>query len=243
MIWTFAIASAFFIGLSKGGLKGMGPIFVLLMLQAVGGKSSTGLVLLLLLFGDSMALYSYRKYIQKAYVMRFLPWVFGGVVVGTWIGRDLSETNFKQIIAGIILISTGIMALWDLYLKKEVKPGPLITGVTGTGTGVFTMLGNLGGAFSNIFFLLTKLPKKELIGTSTLIYLAVNLFKLPFHVFIWKTINWQVILLDLKLLPAVLIGFLVGLKAVHYISEIWYRRFLYIVTFLGALFVLMNSFF
>ncbi|MEM6724616.1 MAG: sulfite exporter TauE/SafE family protein [Bacteroidota bacterium] len=240
MIWTYAIASAFFIGLGKGGLKGMGPIFVMLMILAVGGKSSTGLLLALLLFGDVLALYFYRKYIQMKYVLRFLPWVFGGVLWATWIGRDLSETHFKQIIAGIILISMGIMVLWDFYLKKEIQPGKIITAITGAGTGVFTMLGNLGGAFSNIYFLLTKLPKKELIGTSTLIYLLVNLFKMPLHIFIWETIDWQVIRTDFMLLPAVLVGFLVGLKAVSYISELWYRRFLYIVTFIGALLVLLK---
>ena len=51
------------------------------------------------------------------------------------------------------------------------------------------MLGNLAGAFANIYFLAMRLPKNGFIGTAAWVFLVINLFKLPFQVLVWKNIN------------------------------------------------------
>lgn len=240
MTYLFAILSALLIGISKGGLKGMGAIFVLFMALAFGGKTSVGIVVPLLIVGDIMGFQAYKKHVSYYHLKQFLPWVLVGVVIGALIGNDLSDTHFKQIIAGIILLSMGFLAIRDLYLKKDIKLNLSIVGTTGLGAGIFTMLGNLAGAFSNFYLLATRLPKKEMIGTSTLIFLIVNLFKLPFHIFLWKTINLSTLTIVVKLLPLVFLGFWIGLKIVDRVSDAWFRKFLYVVTILSTLFILIK---
>jgi len=133
-----------------------------------------------------------------------------------------------------------VMWLWDFYLKREMKIGVGFTGVTGLGAGIFSMLGNFAGAFAAIYFLMTRLPKKELIGTATLIFFIVNIIKIPFHVYIWETISWNTLKTGIYLSSFVIIGFFAGMKIVDVVSEQWFRRFLYAVTPLGALFILLK---
>jgi len=71
MSWILAWSSAFILGLSRGGLKGVGPLFVLLMAAAYGGKLSVGIIVPLLILGDVFALFFYKKYIRKKYVISF----------------------------------------------------------------------------------------------------------------------------------------------------------------------------
>jgi len=241
MAWLFASLSAFLIGISKGGLKGMGAILVLLMAMAYEGKTSVGIVVPLLILGDILAMVVYRRAIHMLYVRAFLPWILVGVLIGVWIGKDLPDEMIKKVLAVIILTSMIVMWLWDFYLKKDLKDSLSVTVVTGVGAGIFTMIGNLAGAFANIYFLITRLPKKELIGTSTLIFFIVNLFKLPFHIFVWESITLKSFWIDLYLAPMVFLGFLVGWKVVDYVSETWYRKFLYIVTILGAIMAFLDK--
>lgn len=230
--------AAFVLGLSRGGLKGISPIFVLLMAAAYGGKTSSGIIVPLLLLGDIFALYYYRKYIKKKEVLAFLPWVLLGALIAGWIGKDLSEVAFKKGLAILILSSMLFMWLWDFYLKKEMKAGPFISGITGLGAGFFAILGNFAGAFANIYFLLTRLPRMELVGTATMVFFIVNVFKIPLHIYVWETITIETLQIDLYLLPIAALGFVVGVKVIDVVSDNWFRQFLYAATFLGALLIL-----
>ena len=231
--------ASFFLGLSRGGLKGIAPIFILLMTAAFGAKAATGIIVPLLIIGDIFALVHYRKFIRKRYVKTFLPYTILGLLLAVWVGNHLPEILFKRTIAVLILLSLGLMWLWDFYLKKAMADNKWLNGFLGIGAGFFAMIGNFGGAFANIYFLMTRLLKKELIGTATLIFFILNVLKIPFHLFVWETIDIQSLKTDLLLMPFMIIGFFVGTKVINYVSEGWFRQFLYIVTILGALFVLI----
>ena len=63
-----------------------------------------------------------------------------------------------------------LMLYWDHHLKKEIRKWSGVTELLGVGTGFYAMLGNFAGAFANIYYLLTRLSKKELIATATCIF-------------------------------------------------------------------------
>jgi uncharacterized membrane protein YfcA len=106
--------------------------------------------------------------------------------------------------------------------------------------GFSTMIGNLAGPFSNIYFLAMRLPKNEFIGTAAWMFFIINIFKLPFHIFVWKTINKETLVLNSVMLPVLVIGFYLGVKIVKLISNINYRRFILIVTAIGGLILLFR---
>ncbi len=234
---TFLLASLaiFILGMSKAGLKGLGIIVVAILANVYGAKASTGILLPLLIVGDVLAVSFYRKYVKWEYLWKFLPAMVVGVLIAVVVGKNLDENAFRSWMAVIILVSVVILLWRDLRKKMTFPRNPLFTGSMGILAGFTTMIGNLAGAFSNIYFLATQLPKNELIATAAWLFFIINLFKVPFHVFSWETITVQSLWIDLTLIPAAIVGFLVGKKLVTYISEQNYRWFLLIATTFGAL--------
>ena len=85
-----------------------------------------------------------------------------------------------------------------------------------------------------------RLPKNEFIGTAAWLFLLTNWLKLPLHIFVWETIDLQVIRTDLWLLPGVVLGLFAGVRIVRLIRESFYRRLILFVTALGAILLLLR---
>ena len=238
--WTLACTAAVVIGLSKAGIKGIAIVNVTLMAIAFEAKESTGIVVPLLVFGDIFAVIYYNRHTQWSYIIRFLPWMVLGVLTGVFIGNDLDEKTFKIGMAIIILVSVGMMYWWDRRKSKSVPTHWLFAGTVGTIAGITTMIGNLGGAFSNIYFLAMRVPKNQFIGTAAWLFLIINILKLPLHIFVWQTITIETLLFDLKLIPGIILGIIIGIKVVKLIKEDFYRKMILVLTALGALMILFK---
>ena len=235
-----ALTAAFVIGVSKAGIKGIAIINVTLMALAFGAKESTGLVVPLLVAADIFAVVYYNRHTRWKYIFRFLPWMLIGILIGVLIGNDLPDKSFKITMAIIILGSVIMMYWWDKRKSKVVPTHWLFAGFIGTIAGITTMIGNLAGAFSNIYFLAMRIPKNEFIGTAAWLFLIINVFKLPFHIWVWGTITPETLLINLKLIPGVVVGIFVGIKLVKIIKEAFYRKLILILTAVGAFLILLR---
>lgn len=235
-----ALTATFVVGISKAGIKGIAVVSVTLMALAFGAKESTGLVVPLLILADIFAVVYYNRHTQWKYIIRFLPWILAGILIGVIIGKDLDEETFKIGMAIIILGSVAMMYWWDRKKSKNVPSHWSFAGFIGILAGITTMIGNLAGAFSNIFFLAMRLPKNEFIGTAAWLFLIINVFKLPFHIWSWETITPETLLVNLKLAPAILLGLLVGVRLVKIIKEDFYRKMILVLTALGAILIMVK---
>jgi len=218
--WVLAFSSAFIIGVSKSGIKGIAIIIVTLMALAFGAKEN--------------------RHTQWKYILRFLPWMMFGVLIGVAIGKDLDENTFKTGMAFVIIGSVLMMYWWDRKKSKNVPKHWAFAGSMGIMAGITTMIGNLAGAFSNIFFLAMRLPKNEFIGTAAWLFFIINIFKLPFHIFVWETITVESVVLNIKLIPGILIGLLTGIQLVKYIKDDFYRKMILVLTAFGAIMILLK---
>ena len=97
------------------------------------------------------------------------------------------------------------------------------------------MIGNAAGPVMSIYFLSMMLPKNSFIGTGAWFFLIINLFKIPFHVMVWETIDMDTFVLDLAMLPVIMVGAFLGFRLVKYIPEKPYRIFIIVTTGLAAL--------
>lgn len=238
--WILAFTATCVIGISKAGIKGIAIINVTLMALAFGAKESTGLLVPLLVVGDLFAVIYYHRHTQWRFIIRLLPWIVIGVVIGVFIGKDMPPRIFKIGMAGIIIGSVLMMYWWDKKKSKTVPTHWTFGGVIGILAGITTMIGNLAGVFSNIFFLAMRLPKNQFIGTAAWLFFIVNLFKLPLHIFVWETITLETLIIDLKLLPGILLGLFVGIRLVKIIKEESYRKMILILTAIGAIMILFR---
>lgn len=238
--WALAFTAAIVIGLSKAGIKGIAVVNVTLMALAFEAKESTGIVVPLLIFGDIFAVIYYNRHARWSYIFRFLPWIVFGVIIGVFVGNDLNESTFKIGMAIIILLSVVMMYWWDKRKSKAVPTHWLFAGTVGTMAGITTMIGNLGGAFTNIYFLAMRVPKNEFIGTAAWLFLIVNILKLPLHIFVWETITLETFIFDLKLIPGIAIGIFLGIRMVKLIKEDFYRKMILVLTAFGAVMILFR---
>ena len=226
---------AFIIGLAKAGLKGIDMLNVTIMAIVFGGKASTGIVLPLLCAADIAAVLYYNRHAQWNHFWKLIPWMAVGILIGVYIGKDLDESIFRKIMALIIIITVIIMVLMEIRKNVTVPTNLLFVSSTGLVAGFTTMLGNLAGAFSNIYFLAMRMPKNGFIGTAAWVFLVMNLFKLPFQVFYWKNINSTSLQTDLVLLPALALGFWSGIKIVNRIKDDNYRKVVIVLTLIGSI--------
>ena len=233
--WGLILLSAFFIGLSKAGLRGIDMMNVTIMAIVFGSKASTGIVLPLLCVADIIAVIYYHRHAQWNHFWKLIPWMAIGILVGVYVGKDMNEVLFRKIMAIIIITTVFIMVALEIRKNQVIPTNKFFVANMGLAAGFTTMLGNLAGAFSNIYFLAMRMPKNDFIGTASWVFLVINLFKLPFQVFFWKNITPESLYTDLFLLPSVVIGFWIGVKIVSKIKEDNYRKVVIVLTFLGAL--------
>lgn len=235
--WFLIALGAFIIGLSKAGVKGIDMLNVTLMALVFGGKASTGVVLPLLCVADVLAVKYYHRHAQWTHFWKLLPWMAAGILVGVAVGQNLNEAVFRKIMAGIIVLTVVLVLVMEFRRNVFVPHSPLFVAGTGLASGITTMLGNLAGAFSNLYFLALRMPKNDFIGTAAWVFLVINLFKLPFQVFFWQNITPASLWVDLLLLPALLLGFVLGIRLVARIRDDNYRKVVIALTLVGAFFI------
>jgi uncharacterized protein len=238
--WLMMLGGTAVIGMSKAGIKGIDMLNVTLMALVFGGKASTGVVLPLLCLADIFAVFYYKRHVQWEHFWKLLPPMFVGVVLGVYIGKDVDERVFKKIMAVIIVLTVIIMLVLEKAKDLKVPKGYKFSTFMGLVSGVATMLGNLAGAFSNIYFLALRMSKNDFIGTAAWVFLVINLSKVPFQIFTWKNIDASTLGIDLYLIPALIVGFFIGVKLVGKINEVLFRRMILALTFLGGILIFIN---
>lgn len=235
-----AITATLLLGMGKSGIKGLGAIIVTLMAIVFGGKSSTGILMPMMITADIFAVIYYHRHTQWFFLKKLLPMMVVGVVLGVWLGNDISEELFKQIMAVFILLTVLIMIWMDRTKTFGIPKHWAFSGFMGLLSGITSMIGNLAGSFASIYLLAMRLPKNEFIGTAAWLFFIINVFKLPFHVFVWKTVTTETLQLNLVLAPAIIIGFLLGIQLVKLINNELYRKLVLLVTAIGALIILFS---
>lgn len=238
--WVAIALAAFILGVSKSGIKGIGIVIILILAFVFGEKASTGILLPMLISADILAVSYYNRHTQWRFIKMLLPSMIIGVLVGVWVGDAISEQVFKRVMALIIIGSIAIMLFLERRKSESIPNNKAFSYSMGFGAGFTTMIGNLAGPIANIYFLAMRLPKNEFIGTAAWLFFIINVFKLPFHFFVWKTVSKDSLALNLVLFPAVAIGFFVGAKLVKKISNANYRRFIIAVTAIGGLIMLFR---
>ena len=224
--WIAIFLAVFLLGLSKSGIKGIGILIVVILAFVFGEKASTGILLPMLIVADIFAVAYYHRHAQWKYIKKLMPWMVIGVLLGVWIGNDISEEIFKKLMAIIIIGSVLILFYSENRKSSKIPTSRIFSSSAGLLAGFTTMIGNLAGPIANIYFLAIRLPKNEFIGTAAWLFFIINIFKLPFHFFVWKTVSVETLVLNSVLVPALLLGFFMGVWLVKLISNLHYRRFI-----------------
>lgn len=222
---ALALLGALLTGLSKGGLPGVGNFSVLLFASVFDARASVGILLPVLCAADLAAITLYRREVAWVWILRLLPWMLVGIVLGWLVFAQLSNQQVRLTIGWIVLAMSALQlarAWWRRRLPPEA-PDPLPhqlwfkagMGLTG---GCATMLANAAGPVGQLYFLSAGLPKMLFIGTSAWCFFIVNLIKLPFQaeLGLLRADSFQV---SLWLAPVAVGGVLIGRRLVPLIPQ------------------------
>lgn len=229
------ILVAILIGMGKTGVAGSGMIAVPLLVIVFGGKSSTGVMLPILIFADLFAVWKYNQHADWGHLKRLLPYALAGIILGTLIGNAIDESVFRLVMAIIIFGCLAIMVWQESRNEISIPTSPLFANSIGIIGGVATMVGNLAGPVMILYLLAMRFPKNEFIGTAAWFFLVVNVAKVPFHVVAWNTIDLNTFGLAMTLIPAIALGAFLGIVIVRHIPELIYRRLVIVMTAIAAL--------
>ncbi|HTF29313.1 MAG TPA: sulfite exporter TauE/SafE family protein [Flavitalea sp.] len=225
-------------GMSKTGVHGAGMLAVPLLVFVFGGQASSGVMLPILVLADIFGVRYYHRHAEWKYLKILFPWAALGVVIGTFTGNYINDEVFRSIMAVVILVSIILMIWLEKAKDKNISAGIWFIIGIGLAGGFTSMVGNLSGTVMAVYFLSVRMPKNSYVGTTAWFFAVVNFFKIPFHLFVWKTIKLDTILLDLMTLPAILLGAYLGIVIVRNLSEKSYRWFIIVSTLIAALVML-----
>lgn len=223
---------ALIVGMSKAGLTGLGLVASPAMAIIFGARESTGILLPMLLTADIMSVLYYRRHAEWKYIIRVIPWVAAGIGAATITGSRINENQFRILLLTAVWSMLILMIVNDLWKRKQESiPGNhFFAPLMGLAGGFATMIGNAAGPVFNLYFLAMRLPKKVFIGTGAWLFLIMNSGKLPLHLFVWKTITVNTLLLNLLAVPVIAAGIVAGIWLVRLFPEKIYRLFVIITT-------------
>ncbi|HCM26129.1 MAG TPA: hypothetical protein DIC34_06210 [Treponema sp.] len=239
--WMALAVSATLVGLTKAGFEGGSLLAVPLMAAIFGARSSSGLLLGVLMTADLVAVWNYRREGSLTHLLKTLPWAVAGIVAGALTGKYIDDRLFRTLMAVFILSSAVLMAWRELRGGRFVMTGRWWAAAPlGLLAGFSSMVGNAAGPVMGLYLLSSGLPKTRIVGTSVWFFFLANLVKLPFHVFVWKSFSGGTLLADLAVAPFAIGATFLGVRLVRLIPEKPYRIFLICASVAGGLYLALR---
>ncbi|MFF2944387.1 sulfite exporter TauE/SafE family protein [Streptomyces niveus] len=247
-MWEFVAlaAAAALVGFSKTAVSGANTVSLAVFAAVLPARESTGVLLPILIVGDTIAVLTYRRHAHWPTLWRLFPAVAGGVVVGTVFMVWADDGAVRVSIGSILLLMAGV-TIWrrrhppedddppeTASLKGRVKARSY--GVLG---GFTTMVANAGGPVMSLYLLSAGFRKLGFLGTSAWFFLIVNTAKVPFSVGL-GLIDLDSLLLDALLVLFVLPGAVLGKLCVDRIDQRVFERLVIGATVLGGLQLLLR---
>lgn len=239
--WALLGIGAVAVGLSKTAVPGAGTIAVAIFAAVLPAKQSTGVLLLLLIVADLFAVTLYRRHADWRTLLRLVPAVVAGVVLGVvflWFADDL----WVKRTIGVILLAVISITLLRRRFASQVgsnRPHRVAAATYGTLGGFTTMVANAAGPVMSMYFLAARFEVKAFLGTAAWFFAIVNVFKVPFSIGI-GIITAPGLLIDLVLLPVVVAAAFLGRWLANRMPQSVFEKLVIAFTLVGAVYLLVG---
>lgn len=228
--------AAVLVGFAKTAIGGVGLVSVALFATVLPARESTGALLPLLLVGDVVAVLLYRRHTQWAALVRLLPSVVVGVLVGVAFVAAVGDTVMRRTIGVVLLalVAVHVLRLRGAGGDDGLARHPVAAAAAGSLAGFTTMVANAGGPVMTLYLLAARLDKLAFLGTAAWFFLLVNAAKVPFSVGL-GLIGPTSLAVDAALAPLVLLGAAAGRWLVGRLDQARFEQLVLAATVLAAL--------
>ena len=207
-----------------------------------------GFVLVLLVFGDILAIWQYRNKFNKTIIKRMLSGTIIGLMVGGLLLRWF-HSQTQEMAALLIRLEVGFESIflvslhWYRNLQKSDKPyRPARWKDEGIGffAAASSTLAHAAGPIIALHLLPQKLGRDIFVGTSAVYFFLVNTSKLPVywqaHVFEGPAIRYA-----FYFLPLVILGAFFGKWVKTKINDKTFTAIIYAATFVLGIYLFSES--
>jgi uncharacterized membrane protein YfcA len=252
--WGVVWLSIFLIGVTKSGFgSGFGLMVVPLIAIALGhipsrgSEAALGLLLPLMLAGDVIAVWQYRDLFSLNIVKKLLPGTAIGVVIGGLV--LLWFHKYTSIVGGLMRIEIGIESIllvglhwWRQWrgIQQHLVPEPARSHLTGGFSAVSSTLAHAAGPIIAMYLLPLRLDRKLFVGTCAIYFLILNVAKIPAYYFSGQFTHASPPFAA-RFLPLVLAGAIFGVWVNQRLSDVWFSRVVYAVTFVLGWYILVEG--
>jgi uncharacterized membrane protein YfcA len=217
------VAAALLVGFAKTAIGGLATVSVAVFAAVLPARESTAALLLLLLVGDVVAVWHYRRDGDLDLLRHLIPAVLPGLLLGTLVLARVDDDTLRRLIGAILLALLAlqvVLRLGSAGAGETSRPGwsrPAAAGV-GLAAGFTTMVANAAGAVMTVYLVAQGVDKRRFLGTAAWFFLGVNLCKLPFSVGL-GLVDASMLRSAALLAPAVLVGAAVGIVTVRRLGQ------------------------
>lgn len=233
LLWLLCLA-ALLVGLSKGGLPGIGMLAVPLLSLSISPVVAAVLLLPVYILSDVVGLWLYRRNYSAENLKILLPAGVAGVCIG-WLTASRVSDDMVALAIGVLGVSFCLSRWFGGARVNGQQAASLGRGMFwGTMSGFTSFVAHAGAPPYQIFVLPQKLSKLVFAGTTTIVFAIVNLAKvIPYHSL--HPYNADTLELSLMLVPMAIVGTVVGKVLVQRLSERWFFTGVQIALFLISL--------
>ena len=100
--------AALLVGFAKTAIGGVGSIAIAIFALVLPTKESTAAILLLLLIGDVVAVWHYRRDADLGLLKRLIPAVLPGLALGALFLAWVDDTTLRRAIGGLLLVLAAL---------------------------------------------------------------------------------------------------------------------------------------
>ena len=239
-VYMMLAVGGFLVGVMRAGFGGgVGVVAAPIMALVIPAKLTLGVILPLSLATDVISVRYYWGHWVGKHVKALLPGMVVGVLLGGGVLDLIPEEWFRRILGGLACLFAVLQVLKDRILTDVKPPGYWARFGVGIVLGVVSSLIHAGGVVLMLYLLPQGLSGRTFVATAWLFGVILNVMKLVVYLSL-DIITPQTLMMDVWLLPALVLGALVGIVMNKRLSPMWFNRIV-LVLVLGIGLKLMIS--
>ncbi len=251
MFLLLGSVAAALVSMGKTGFGGsIGMLAVPILIYACGSNSvqAIGVMLPLLIFCDLVGLFLWWGKWDLRIVMILLPGaaigaILGGAVLwliqharpsGQWTGSQIAGA-WLNLVIGSVALGFVLLSIFKALRAKPMTFKPTLWQGTIFGglAGMTSTIAHAGGPITTMYFLPQRLTKDKYVASSVLYYAVGNQLKiLPY--FFLGMLSKNVLVSSVPLLPAVIVGALLGVFLHKRIGQANFNAIVYVLLALAG---------
>ena len=238
--WAILLIGALIVGIAKTALPGSATLTVALYAAVLPARESTAVLLILLITGDLMAVWIYRKDVDWQILKKLIPPVLVGLALGAVFLALVDDTTMRRSIGAILILLTALTLVMMRRGKLDAEStltDPRIRGVYGALGGFTTMTANAGGPVMTLYFIAARFDVKRFLATQAWFFFAVNVTKVPIQIGL-GLLRMEHLPLLATLAPAVIVGALLGRVLVKRMDQTLFTNVVLGLTVVSSLYLL-----